>query len=145
MQNPVFRFLLAVLAGALASMVIVMSLELLGMVLFPLPEGINPFNEEQIRTALEEGKIPTGALVFVVTAWVCGAFAGSWLAARLALTGKMFAGWCIGTLIFLCSLMMLFELPHPLMMAIAALLLVPVASWWGTTIALPHENSQPQV
>jgi hypothetical protein len=143
MKNSKLRFVLALFAGCVVSMVLITSLELMGTVAFPLPADVDPFDEAQIRLALEQNQIPPGALLCVMSAWVVGAISGSWVAARLALMGKTLAGWCMGTFIFFNSLMMLFQIPHPTLFAIGAIFLVPVASWLGTSLAL--RNSTPMV
>ena len=138
MKNPNFLAGLAVLAGLLVAMFAVTLLEIVGVLCFPLPPGVDPTNEAQLKQIIEQGKLPTGALVCVLLAWVFGAGVGSWSAAKLSPIHKLFCGWLVGTLLFVATLLMLFELPHPILFSISAVLLVPLASWFGSQFALPR-------
>ena len=136
----IWRSIGAVMLGIIVAYSVVTALEILGVILFPLPPGTDPTNEEQIRKLLEEDKIPAGALACVFSAWVVGAFCGSWVAARLTSSAPLFCGWIVGCCIFLGNLRMLFELPHPYGFAFAALLFVPVASWFGAALGAKQQS-----
>jgi hypothetical protein len=127
-----FRTLGAVGVGLFVALLVVALCETGGHVLFPLPAGIDPQDLEQIRQAMNEGKIPTGALFSVLLGWVLGVFCGSWVAAKLTNWGKMACGFVVGAFIFSCSILMLLTIPHPIMFALSAILLVPLASYFGT-------------
>ena len=64
-------------------MILTVSLvEMLGHMVYPPPEGLDPAHPETIIEAMKT--MPGGALLAVVIAWILGAFAGSITATLIA-------------------------------------------------------------
>ena len=76
------RTVLGVLAGLATMVVVIMLVQLLGAQLFPPPQGIDTRDPDALATVMAQ--MPLGALAFVVVAWLLGAFAGGWVAARIS-------------------------------------------------------------
>ncbi|MFR0656709.1 hypothetical protein SB719_19340, partial [Pantoea sp. SIMBA_079] len=79
---------------------------------------------------------PTGKLVWVLLGWLVAAFAGGWLATRLARVHRLAAGLAVGVLIVLGVLLNAWMLPHPLWMTLAGVVLPVLLAWAGARLAL---------
>jgi hypothetical protein len=73
----------------------------------------------------------------VVVAWGVGAFAGSWVAARLARPGGSLGhGLVIGGLLFVATVLNLRMVPHPVWMWVVGLAEIPALSYLGARLAV---------
>ena len=77
--------------------------------------------------ALESGTISTGALLFVLAAWSCGALVATVIAALLAPAKPFVHGVIAGDFILVPSIAMLVLHSHPTWFLIAACVLMPLA------------------
>jgi len=74
--------ILAVILGLVTLFVVVFAGEFVGHTIFPPPPGLNPNDLESIKANID--KIPAGSFVSVLVGWAVAAFAGGWVAARIA-------------------------------------------------------------
>src|SRR5262249_29339193 len=119
--------------GLVAAFVAVAAGEMTGMALFPLPKGVDVSTPEAIAKAMD--LVPAGAKVAVVLAWALGAFAGPWVAAKVAPGGKVTHGMVVGGLFLLATLGNLRMIPHPAWMWVVGLAEVLPAAYLGARLA----------
>jgi hypothetical protein len=134
----VIRSVLAVLAGLVVAFVVVAGGEFLGMKFFPVPQEVDVSTPDAIKTAMEQGRIPTGALASVVAAWAVAAVAGSWVAPQVATRAKLTHGMVFGAIFLATTIANLSLLPHPLWMWVLGVLVVLPAAYVGARLALPR-------
>lgn len=103
------------LAGVAVAGLCISAVEFAGHRLAPSGEGVTPTNA------------PVGALLAVVLAWLVGAVAGGWVAARISRWHA--APWIIAAVVILGVVMNAAMLPHPWWMVGAGILLPIVAAW----------------
>jgi uncharacterized membrane protein YqgA involved in biofilm formation len=99
-MNPTVRNILAVVAGLVIGGAVNMGLVQLGNTLYPLPEGIDPNNMDQLKEAIANFK-PIQFL-FPFLAHSMGTLVGAFTAAMIAATGKAQLALIIG-LVFLAG------------------------------------------
>ena len=76
------RSILGVVAGVLAMWLVVAGIEFVSHMIFPPPVGLDPMQPADLEKILAAS--PVAALAMVVAAWALGAFAGGWVAAKIA-------------------------------------------------------------
>lgn len=126
------RQIVAGVAGLAAGVLVVSGIEAIGHAVYPPPPGLDFANPDAVRAAMQ--RMPPGALLFVVAAWLAGAFLGAWVATRLA-HGIRIPGLVVGGLLLAATLANLFLIPHPVWMAVAGVAGVPLATWMGVLAA----------
>ena len=130
------RTLLAIVAGVIAALLLMLALETLGLVLFPPPPGLQLQHEADL--ALLVAKSSTGMKLWVVLGWLLASLAGGWVAARISRRYPRGAAVAVGTLIVIGAAMNAMTIPHPLWMnALGVLLPVPMALL-GARLARPR-------
>ena len=118
----ILRYALAFLAGAMVAGFVVAGFEALGHAVYPPPEGLDPGDIEQIKAAV--AAMPVGALLFVLFAWVAGAYAGGLVAALLAPGRRGVMAAIVGALVLAAVVANLAMIPHPLWFAAVAIVAV---------------------
>ncbi len=87
----------AVIVGLILGMIVNITLIMLnGYVLFPMPEGMDMNDPEQMNDYV--ATLPTMAILVVIAAHLGQAFVGGWVAARLAGSRPMLLAMIIGVL-----------------------------------------------
>jgi predicted naringenin-chalcone synthase len=119
MNNPIVRKVVAVVAGLVVAMLVVMIAEGAGHAIFPPPEGLDITKPEDQARLMEV--IPLGAKIAVVVAWFLGATAGA--ATAMTLGKDAMPGWIVGLVLVALSLVTTQMFPHPLWMMVAAVAL----------------------
>jgi hypothetical protein len=122
------RNILAVIAGLVVGMAINMALVQLNIVFFPLPEGVDVTNSEQMREAIEG--MPSAAWILVFVAHLAQAFVGGWVAARLGKSHPMVLAMIVGVLSLAGGIANALMLSTPLWTWIEMPLYL-VAAWWA--------------
>ncbi|HFQ15325.1 MAG TPA: hypothetical protein ENK41_03130 [Rhodobacteraceae bacterium] len=120
------RTILAAFAGIVIAMVVVMAVEAIGQYVYPPPPGIDVRKPEELARLI--AGLPSGALVFVVAAWLTGAligaFTGTWLSEKRSLIPAV----SVGLAVTLGVLYVCYKIPHPLWMLASGLALpLPLA------------------
>ncbi len=113
-MNPIFKNILAVIAGALLGSVVNMGLIMISGSIIPPPEGVDLSNEAGWKAALP--LLEPRHFVFPFLAHALGTLVGAFIAARLAATSKLLMAIIIG-LFFLAG-------------GIAASFMIPAPSWF---------------
>ena len=137
----ILRLILSLVVGIVVFAVTVAGIEWIGHQTYPVPETITDL-QTAIGTAMSEGRLddagrlgeeleaamsayaqtaPTGALLFVVFAWISGAFLGGGIAAALAPFLRVVMALAIALLDVAGIVMMTSQIPHPAWMPIAGI------------------------
>lgn len=120
------RYVLATIAGVAAAGATVAVVEAIGHSVYPPPPGIDVNDPESIAQIINT--LPFGAVLFVVVAWVTGAFTGGLIATWICKPASAVPALLVGAAVLLATAATLFMIPHPLWMTLAGLALpVPVA------------------
>lgn len=127
MVKAIVRALLGVLAGLVMMFVVITGVEYVAHQIFPPPPGLDPRNPADLAAVLASQ--PWAGLAMVVLAWVCGTFAGGWLAARISSAWPRAAAIIIALVVMSGVVGMIVQLPaHPKWMSVLGLLLpIPAA------------------
>jgi len=129
------RTLLGAVAGLISAVVTIMLIEFAGHQVFPPPPGLDPMVTEDMARIMQS--LPPGAAVFIVVAWVIGAFDGGFVAALIARNGHPRAAAVVPALMVMAGVVgMIVKMPgHPLWMAVVGLLLPIPAALAGAWLA----------
>ena len=131
------RAFLGVLAGLATMFVVIMGIEYVGHMVYPPPPGLNPMVTEDLSAIMAVQ--PVAAKAFVVVAWVVGAFAGGWVAAKVSRTYPRAAAVIVALMVVAGVVGMILQLPgHPRWMAALGLLLPIPAALLGARLAGPR-------
>ncbi|HET8818799.1 MAG TPA: hypothetical protein VFM73_04580 [Xanthomonadaceae bacterium] len=130
------RTVLGVLAGLAAMIAVITLVQWGGAQLFPPPPGIDMRDPDALATVMAQ--MPLGALAFVVVAWLLGAFAGGWVAARISVQYPRVAAAIVALAVVAGVVMMILAFPHPLWMTIAGLVLPVPLALAGARLARPR-------
>jgi hypothetical protein len=139
----VLRGILAVILGLVTLFVLVGAGEFVGHTIFPPPPGLDPNDLDSIKANID--KIPAGVFVSVLVAWLLAAFAGGWVAARLAPGGKLAFGLAIGTLGLLAAVANMWMIPHPIWVWIIGVAEFLPAAYLGAMLAMPRRSKAPAI
>jgi len=129
------RTILAAVAGIVIAMLTITLVEWAGHQVYPPPPGLNPMVTEDMARII--GMQPLGALLFVVVAWVVGAFDGGLVAALISRGKRPWIAALAPALMVMAGVvaMMVMMPSHPTWMAVAGLLLPIPASLAGAFLA----------
>ena len=129
------RMLLGAVAGLVSAVVTIMLIEFAGQQVYPPPPGLDPGNSADMAKWV--GMMPMGALLFIVAAWVLGAFEGGLVAALIAGRSRPRVAALIPALMVMVGVVaMIVAMPaHPTWMAMAGLLLPLPAALAGALLA----------
>lgn len=120
------RTILAVIAGLIIAMVVMLSVEFLSMQVSPPPPGFTLDNQADLARLVEMASPASKALV--VLGWALASFLGGWVAARLSRQHRLVAALAIGVLIVIGVVFNTANIPHPLWMTVLGVLLpMPLA------------------
>ena len=132
------RTLLGAVIGLVTAVITIMLIEFAGHQVYPPPPGLNPMVTEDMAKIMQ--MLPLGAMLFVVAAWLIGAFDGGFIAALIARKGHPRAAAVVPALMVMAGVVgMIIQMPgHPTWMAIVGLLLpIPAAlagAWLATKL-----------
>lgn len=129
------RTILGAVAGLAVAFFTIMLIEMASHHVYPPPPGIDPGNTADMARLI--GMLPPGALLFVVAAWVIGAFDGGFVAALVARHQRPRIAALAPALMVMAGVVgMILVMPaHPMWMAVAGLLLPIPAALAGAWLA----------
>lgn len=131
------RTLLGIVAGLVVMFIVIAGIEALGHLIHPPPSGLDPM--DPTRQAEFEQYIQSMPLLpklMLALAWVSGAFAGGWTAARLAVHPRV-AALVVALAVTSGVVGMIVAVPHPSWLAAAGLILPLPAALLATRLARP--------
>jgi len=119
------RAILGLVVGCGVAVGIVRALEQLANQV-TMPNGLDPTNLDQVKSALERGEFPFASLVLVLSGWLLAAYVGSRIAATV---GRARLSVLAFTVLFTTlTIHDLIVLPHPTWMWIGGALGVPLVA-----------------
>lgn len=129
------RRIATVLAGLVAGVIVILAVEAIGHVAYPVPAGLDLSDPDQIRRLAESA--PVGALLVVVLAWASGSFVAGLVAGLVAPSERERHAVVTGILLMLSGLLNLLLVPgHPLWFWILGLAVFVPGSWAGARASL---------
>jgi hypothetical protein len=132
-MHPTIRSALALLAGVVAAVIVVILMDSVVARIYPLPAGTDLGNPESLRQAI--GSLPSRAFVLLAVGWALAAAVGSYIAARLAAYARPTHGMIVALFVLVATISNLARIPHPMWMWAAAIILIPLAGWAATKLA----------
>ena len=105
------------MAGVLVALAAIFIVEILGHQLYPMRE-VDLRDGEAVAALI--ASLPTGAFLFVIAAWLAGAFGGGLVAAWSG--QRVWAAWLVGALVAVAAIANVFMFPHPAWMQLAAVI-----------------------
>ena len=117
------RDIISVIVGIIVGMFSIMSLHYLGMIFYPLPEGVNINNLEEISKYISVA--PIGSLLFVMFAHIAGTFISGISAALIS--KNIIPIYIIGGFFTLSGIYNIYILSHPTWFYIEIFLYFPAA------------------
>lgn len=127
------RFILAAFVGTIVAFVIIAGIEMISHELYPLPDGMDPTDQESLAAHMQN--VPSGALIMVVLAHALGMLAGIWVSAKIARVTKIPSNLVI-VFVSLATLANLFLIPHPTWFMAADLIGITIAAIIGNRLFL---------
>jgi hypothetical protein len=124
------RKLGGILLGAIVGYVIVSAIEMINLVLFKPPGGLDFKDPGAMAKYIES--LPESAFILVVVASLVGAFAGVVIATRVA--RWRVAGLIVGMLMIGATVSNFFRFPHPIWAIVAAVAGLLAVIWAGVQV-----------
>lgn len=105
------------LAGVAAGVVIIMIVEALGTLVFPMPKGLDP--RDKTAMAAFMSKLPIGMFLYVLAGFLLATLVATWLASYIGRT--RFTGVIVGSFFLVVGILNLMMVPHPVWFWIACI------------------------
>lgn len=121
------RRALATIVGTAAAVLIVLLVEYLGVLFYPQPPGLDTSDPAALSDAIAQ--LPTGALLFVLGAWLLGAGGGAGVAQAVCRRSARWPGFAVGSVILAGAGWSLVAIPHPIWFTAAALVGIPLVTY----------------
>ena len=115
-----YRKIIAVVLGVVVAVALIIAIEALSHVVYPVPEGLDLTNPEALQAYVMD--MPITALFFVLGAWLVATLVGGLLACFIAKETPLIYSAIIGGLVLLGTIINLISIPHPLWFSITAIL-----------------------
>lgn len=131
----VFQLIGAALAGLVAGGLVVMAIEWISSRVYRMPADLDQNDFDQLSQWIST--LPVGAFLFVLVAWACGTFLGTYVARRLAPDRRVWPGLIVWALLTIASISNLILIPHPLWFAIAGIAACLISGLLGLVLAAP--------
>ena len=119
--------------GLLTAIVVISVVEAFGHMVYPVADNVDFNNKELMKTYIST--MPFGALVFVVNAWILGAFVGAIVATRMFAEKAQLNSIIVGILVLAFTLLNMSMIPHPMWMWVSAFLGIIPGAYLGHKIA----------
>ena len=120
------RNVIAVIVSLVVAFLIIMSIQMINFVLFPIPDSIDQNNMEQMKEYVQG--LPSLAYFVVIISYFVGALIAALVACKIADSHFRKIAIGIGVFLTLMGIINLIRIPHPLWFSIVTVLLyVPAA------------------
>ena len=129
------RTILGILAGLVVAWLAMTICEFASLFLHRPPVGLDLRDPQALAAHIAAA--PLSAMLVVVVGWALAAFAGGWVAARIA-RHRRAAALVIGLLVLAGVIANIAMIPHPLWMTVAGLALPLPLAWLAARIASPR-------
>lgn len=131
-MNPIVRNVLAVVAGLVAGVGVIMLVESLKLMLYPPPPGIDYDDPEQLAEMMRN--MPIGALLMVELAYALGSLTAGLVVGKLGATRQIGLALGVGGVLTLAGVATLVMAPHPIWFAIMSTLTYVPLAWLGAKL-----------
>ena len=132
-MNSKFRGIIAVLAGIVVSVAVVLIMEAISVSLFPPPRELQVASPEVMKEYI--ARLPAGAFALVIAGSSLGTLAGGTVAALMARERPYFFAGIVGAANFVVSVLNMLSFPHPVWFMVTVLVLIPVCALAGAFAA----------
>lgn len=133
------RRIIAVIAGIVVAGVVVAIVEEIGHIVYPLPETLDWADPTTVQNYM--ATLPLPAILFVLAAWVFGAFGGSVVATLIAKHKSYIYSAIVTGMMLLGSIYNLLKIPHPTWFAVLVIILVPLAGYLAWLVVKGNNES----
>lgn len=123
------RSIAGVVAGLVLGFVTIAGIEFVGRLIYPLPEGIDLQDPDQLAQVMADA--PTAALIIVLFGWFVGTFAAAALATRIARARRLGPAMAVGGFFLIAGIANMWMIPHPTWFWIVGVALFLPAAWLG--------------
>ena len=130
--------LTSIMAGCSAGIAVIFLIESLGHILYPMPEGIDPNNVEEIKKLM--ANVPAGALIIVLCAAFLGGLAGGFVAGKFDAENSKKHALIVGGILTLLGILNLIVIPHPIWFIIIDIVIYCVGAYIGSLFIKPKQN-----
>jgi hypothetical protein len=130
------RSILGVILGLVVATAVFLVFETVGMMLYPLPPGVNLTDQEALRAAI--ATLPGGALLVVLLGYIVGTFCGAAVAVLVARRAPVVHALVVCGVVMAAGVANLASLPHPAWFWVAALAAYPLAAVAAALVARPR-------
>jgi hypothetical protein len=124
-MSPLVRNSLAVVAGAIIGLAVIMIAQFINATLFPPPADVDLSTPDGMARAV--GVMPTGAFVGLVVGYLLGTTTGAWVGARLAASRHLLVACLVAAVFVAGGVANFMMIPHPTWVPVAAMLAFLVA------------------
>jgi hypothetical protein len=126
------RSIFAVVLGVIVGGITVGIVEIIGHTLYPPPPDLDASNPEALKAYIATA--PMAVLLFVLLAWVVGAFTGGFVAAWIGRRAPAVHALMIGGFILLAGMATMLVYPHPVWFWIAGIVGVPPSAYLASLL-----------
>lgn len=127
------RKIIAVVAGAVVAVVLVMLIQKLGHNLYPPPEGLDPADQEFMREYI--ANLPWGPLAFVIGSYVIATLVGGWTAAAIAGEQALLFSGIVAIFVLAGAVSAVVMIPHPTWFTVTAVAGIVLAALAAASLA----------
>jgi len=129
-----WKNVLAVIIGILVGMIVISIVEAIGHMIYPLPEGFDPYNSEIVKAYMTD--MPVGALLFVLLAWAAGSYSGGWIAVLIAVRSFRIIAVIVGLFLLAAGVYNMIMIPHPLWFSVLGIMGIFAGTWLGMALGI---------
>jgi hypothetical protein len=117
------------LLALLTSGILVMAIQAISSILYPLPEGIDTTDLEALKKHIST--LPAGAFALVLLSYLVGTTAGSWAGVRSNAARSAVPAWILAGLNLLAGVANMVMIPHPPLFMAACVAVFPISGYLG--------------
>ncbi|MBL8795141.1 MAG: hypothetical protein JNM56_14625 [Planctomycetia bacterium] len=132
------RSILAVVLGIIVGGITVGVVEFTGHTIYPPPPDLDASNREALSAYIATA--PIAVLLFVMAAWVLGAFTGGLVAAWIGRRAPVVHALIIGGFILLSGIASMLYYPHPAWFWVVGIVTVPSAAYAAARLVGPSRT-----
>lgn len=124
-----FKNILSVILGLVSSFIIIVLLESINHIIYPLPSNIDFNDMEAVKTFA--GKAPNIVFVIVILAYALASFVGGLVSSAIAPKNKMSKAITVGGILMGLGAYNLFMIPHPVWTIVISIFVFIPCSYLG--------------
>ena len=134
------RNIVAVLAGFIASIIIIIIGEALAHVMNPLPEGVNMNDPESFKTFIANA--PASLHLIILSNYALACFVGALISSSIALDKKMNRAMSLGGMFMGVGMFSLISLSHPIWVVVCSVFVFLPFAYLGGILGVKISNKK---